>query len=79
MSKKSATLKPEKLVGLTEKKAITRIRAARFRPCVIGRNDHSYYIGIGGGPARNPRFCPPGPDRLNLEIANGKVINAWIG
>ena len=56
------------LIGLTEKKALAKIKAAGFSARVMRRDQE----GFGGD-------CSFIRSRVNLEIDNGKVTKADIG
>ena len=57
-----------KLVGMTEKSAIAKIQKNNFKVRVRIRDDKKF---MGTTDAR--------PDRINLEVKNGKVVRAWLG
>lgn len=59
---------PKALIGKTEAEAIDLIKEARFKPRIICRDGVEQMV---TADARS--------NRINLEIANGKVTDAFIG
>ena len=63
-------------IGLTKKEAVESILKAGFQPRIISE-DSNIYVTLSGCCGNGPE--PKNPNRINLRIMGGKVIESFIG